>query len=444
MKDDIELLKRGVLSPTASARPTPPTPTNSGQAPLQSTLQSPQVAAPLPPKPVSPPVSPPPVTVINPVSAPVSGGVANELPGVAPLKAVEPVKIIPPPQTIETLVQPKPPEPIVSRPTPIMPTPTIPTIPTAPAATPPTATPPSSIGSASIPATPTPSGLKVPTIPTPSVPPSRGGADVGIKPLYVVIVLVLLLVLGIGIYFIASSGGGGTIATKTPVPTQPATSAQPTTVPNAADIVYTPTVLQIKDTDTVANLRALLGAYNVPQGQVFSMAPTRVNESTRLPLRDFLTKFSVALPPEMDSSFINTRDYIYGVVAEQSADTNTPSPVLRPFFVIKVQNLAQTQSALQIWEPTLLPSLAPILDYSPVAGTFKQEFVNGVPFRYIQSPDAQHGVAYIIIDQYLLIASSRESFRAVSTRLFSLANQSQPGNTIPDDGIDALDEETGY
>ena len=399
MKDDIELLKRGVLSATPAPQQRPAINT-------EAKISTPPSVS--PPSPIEKPTA-----LITPIIAPTSTP--------TPVKQIMPATEVPI-QTRESKQTP-PNMPIApeSQPTP-------PIARTLPPPFTPTPSAPPSQGIPTSPSLPNIPGLQSAGPTMPSVPPSRGGADVGIKPLYLIIVLVLLLVLGIGIYFIATSGGSASTS-KSPAPSQSIASSQSPAIQTNADSVYRPTVLQIKDTDNIGNLRALLKAYNVPQGQVLAMAPNRIGENSRMILRDFMAQFGVPFPSDLDTSFLNTRDYIYGVTSEQATDPSQSSPVLRPFIVIRLNSLGAAQSSLQTWEPSLLPSLSPILDYTPSNTQFKQEFINGTPFRYTQSPDAQHGVAYIIVDQYLLIASSRESFRTVSDKLFSLANPNGNSNT---------------
>lgn len=395
MRDDIELLKKGVLSVPTRAPDIAPI------APKPPEQPKPEIETPIVP-PLPKPEIPKPPTV-TPTTTPVP---------------VEPPRIIPepisPPQPTTKI--PEAPKPIIPTitPSPSMPEPTIPTIP-------------------SIPPAPKP---PTPTIPnlsgvTPTLPPSRGGASVGIKPLYLIIVIVLVAVLGIGIYFIATNGGGSDTVTKTPVPTKTVgTTLQPTPNQDSLDLTFNALSLKVKPQDNLANLKALIRSYNAQQGQLVSFAIEDEATSKRLSLLEFFEKFSVQLPQDAFAGSLADASFVYGLNAEAPATTGSAvsTVALRPFIVAKINNLQSLQQYLQAWEPTIVNSLAGVMSYEPNSLQFNQDFINGTPFKYI--PDPKTGLAYTIIGQYLVITSSRDSFRAVTTKIFNLVNSEATPNRV--------------
>ena len=398
MRDDIELLKKGVLSvPTRAPDIAPIAPI----APKPPEQPKPEIKTPIAP-PIPTPEIPKPPTV-TPTTTPVT---------------VEPPRIIPEPisQPQPTIKIPEAPKPIIPTitPPPSMPEPTIPTIP-------------------SIPPAPKP---PTPTIPnlsgvTPTLPPSRGGASVGIKPLYLIIIIVLVAVLGIGIYFIATNGGGSDTVTKTPVPTKTVgTTLQPTPNQDSLDLTFNALSLKVKPQDNLANLKALIRSYNAQQGQLVSFVIEDEATSRRLSLLQFFEKFAVPLPQDAFAGSLADASFVYGLNAEAPATTDSavPTVTLRPFIVAKINNLQSLQQYLQAWEPTIVNSLAGVMSYEPNNLQFNQDFINGTPFKYI--PDPKTGLAYTIIGQYLVITSSRDSFRAVTTKIFNLVNSEATPNRV--------------
>ena len=50
---------------------------------------------------------------------------------------------------------------------------------------------------------------------------------------------------------------------------------------------------------------------------------------------------------------------------------------------------------------------------------FTQDFYNGIPFRYVQLPNKDNGIAYALVNKFLVITSSRDAFRAIVDRLLT-------------------------
>lgn len=413
MKDDIELLKKGVLS--------------------------------VPTKPNLITIRPP--TQIDEIK---TGSIEPQLPKINPINSQNsPPDIIVKSSTVisrpidasqkETINKiPQQPSPILSNINKTMPEPTIPPLPGATPTIPPIQ-PPSSV-SPPTPAIP-PKPASGPTLPNlsggPSLPPIRGGSSVGIKPLYIVIVIMLVGVLGIGIYFIATNGGGAK-TTTTPTPFNTVVASPTPLSLSQLNQSFSALSLKVKPEDTIANLKALLRSYNAQQGQLVAFLVQDATTSQKLSLGAFLSKFGVQLPNDPNINSLNTDDFIYGFYAQQETDPNSQRPVaLRPYIVAKVNNLQSLQQYLQVWESTMVQSLSDILDSSNSIAQFSQDFINGTPFKYI--PDANKGIAFTIIDQYLVITSSRDSFRAVTSKVFSSLITQSPDTISDDSGIKPLD-----
>lgn len=89
--------------------------------------------------------------------------------------------------------------------------------------------------------------------------------------------------------------------------------------------------------------------------------------------------------------------------------------------IIKAENIDNLNTYLGTWEETMVEDLKPIfldLSYQITAeSAFRVSEYGEIPFRYINLPDSSLGIAYSWVNDKLIIATSKESFRSAIDRL---------------------------
>jgi len=82
--------------------------------------------------------------------------------------------------------------------------------------------------------------------------------------------------------------------------------------------------------------------------------------------------------------------------------------------ITKIVNVDALKVSLGNWESLMRQDLEPIFLGMPFTSgdtSFRNGEYSDVPFRYIKLPDPSLGIAYILIDDKLLIATSKDSFQ---------------------------------
>lgn len=93
-----------------------------------------------------------------------------------------------------------------------------------------------------------------------------------------------------------------------------------------------------------------------------------------------------------------------------------PTPKNKIFIVAQIPDKTVFSNFAQAWENSAFQKeFAPLMSFTPpkVPATFKEDYYNGQPFRYLQASDRNSGIAYTTIDDFAIFGSSRDSFRAV-------------------------------
>ena len=70
---------------------------------------------------------------------------------------------------------------------------------------------------------------------------------------------------------------------------------------------------------------------------------------------------------------------------------------------------------MNTWEPRIINDLAKLFNLGKLSPqlSFTSDVYSGVSFRFVRIPNKDSGIAYAIFQNYLVLGSSRDSFRAV-------------------------------
>ncbi len=131
-----------------------------------------------------------------------------------------------------------------------------------------------------------------------------------------------------------------------------------------------------------------------------------------------LDRFLISYPPELkDAIGGDAIILLYGQLAMKSTGPKTES---RLAFIQEIKNPTAYVVAMRQWDTTIVTSMASLLGYTKNKNVLVDDTYSGVPFRYVQIPDNTLGLAYAtVVNKYLVIASSKDSFRFIVDTLLS-------------------------
>ncbi len=130
--------------------------------------------------------------------------------------------------------------------------------------------------------------------------------------------------------------------------------------------------------------------------------------------KEFLTKFSIDTATLDDSGgLLDTKEWVLGSYGQ--IGTGQGVNFARPFIVLTQKDGTLATNLMSVWEPRIINDLAKLFNLSkPSPGlSFTPDVYSSVNFRFVRIPDRDLGVAYAVFQNYLILGSSRDSFRAV-------------------------------
>lgn len=127
--------------------------------------------------------------------------------------------------------------------------------------------------------------------------------------------------------------------------------------------------------------------------------------------KEFLAKLLIDTSTLNDSGLLDTREWVIGLYGQIGTDQNSSG---RPFIVLKQNESNLATNLMSTWEPRIINDLAKLFDLSKFSSklSFTSDTYSNINFRFVRIPDRDLGVAYAIFQNYLVIGSSRDSFRA--------------------------------
>ncbi len=325
---------------------------------------------------------------------------------------------------------------------PITPTP-LPTPPPSPTITAPKPVAPAPSSSFSIPNAPAPSSTPVPQKPltpsaTPTPPPASSmpftppsvSSGSRSKILPITLGIVILAIAGISAWLYISNNSEVAVTSPSATPKSTVTET-PTPTPSQltlANALGTPDNLALPaNADPQLAINAVINNISLNAGGIRTFRILDSDNITPLTLKDFLTKISVTMPTQTSSAsaVLTTKDWVLGVYGQVNSDTPTANaPVTKKIFLVADvgTNTSGASQLLQIWETTLINDFATLFRYTKPAKSLKfiSDSYNGTPFRYVEIPNKYSGLGYAIVNNYLFLESSRDTFRTIVSRLLTI------------------------
>ena len=128
--------------------------------------------------------------------------------------------------------------------------------------------------------------------------------------------------------------------------------------------------------------------------------------------KEFLTKLLIDTSTLNDSELLDTREWVLGLYGQLGS---AQSVSVRPFFVLVQKDGTLTTNLMNTWESRIINDLTKFFNLGKVSSklSFTPDVYSGINFRFVRIPDKDLGVAYAIFQNYLVLGSSRDSFRAV-------------------------------
>ena len=130
--------------------------------------------------------------------------------------------------------------------------------------------------------------------------------------------------------------------------------------------------------------------------------------------KEFLTKLSIDTATLNDSGgLLDTKEWVLGSYGQ--IGTGQGGNFARPFIVITQKDSASATSLMNTWESRIINDLSKLFNLGKLSPqlSFTSDAYSGVSFRFVRIPDRDLGVAYAVFQNYLILGSSRDSFRAV-------------------------------
>jgi hypothetical protein len=198
------------------------------------------------------------------------------------------------------------------------------------------------------------------------------------------------------------------IESPTPTPTQ-----VPTSTPLPLERLGIAEKISIPSTSVF--LSALTTEMNTKQlsiGQIRLFDIVDENQQ-KYSFKEFLSKLSIDTSMLNDSiGIFDNQEWVLGLYGQLGASQGSS---VRPFIVLTQKDSTLATGLMNTWEPRIINDLAKLFNLSKISAklTFTSDTYSGVNFRFVRIPDKDLGVAYAIIQDYLVLGSSRDSFRAV-------------------------------
>jgi len=205
------------------------------------------------------------------------------------------------------------------------------------------------------------------------------------------------------------------IVEEIPTPTPTQTSTPP---PSAFDKLGSIEEITIPSTSVFSSsLTSEMSTRQPVTGQIRLYSIVDENQQ-KYSFKDFLIKLNIDTSL-LNSEILDTEEWTLGVYGQLGASQNTS---MRPFIVLVQNDSTSTTSLMNIWEPKLITDLSSLFNLTDISTnlSFTPDIYSNINFRFIRIPDRDLGVAYAVFQNYLVFASSRDSFRAIIDALTTL------------------------
>ena len=246
--------------------------------------------------------------------------------------------------------------------------------------------------------------------PKPQIYIPEGGQKGGNRSMLFVGIGILALVAGFAYWFfvLRSPAPEVVIETPTPTPTQ-----VPTPIPLPLEKLGIAEKVSIPSTSVF--LSSSTTEMNAKQptvvGQIKLLDIVDENQQ-KYSFKEFLTKLLIDTSTLNDSELLDTREWVLGLYGQLGS---AQSVSVRPFFVLVQKDGTLTTNLMNTWESRIINDLTKFFNLGKVSSklSFTPDVYSGINFRFVRIPDKDLGVAYAIFQNYLVLGSSRDSFRAV-------------------------------
>ncbi len=242
-----------------------------------------------------------------------------------------------------------------------------------------------------------------------SVPSSSGGL---LHNRLVLLGIPLIILIGAGVYWYVRNQSNQAVYSPTPTP----------------EVTETPILSDLESKFGLASNINILGTEPDILGSIKAQLQTNLGlgqfksykvlkDQGQYNLDDFLALFITNPSTLTSSGTLKTTDWTLVMYGHQGQDGMTIS---RPFIVAKISDPAKVGELMLSWETNtvLIKDMARLFGYDHNLSKGKVSLAGdnyrGNSFRFAKVNSRDFGLSYAVIDNYLLLASSRDSFRAAA------------------------------
>ena len=266
-------------------------------------------------------------------------------------------------------------------------------------------------------------GITIPSIPKgPSVPKVGGavpapqiyvpqeGQPGGNRNMLFIGIGVVAVVAGFAYWFFVLRAPAPEVVIETPTPTP---IEIPTPTPPPLDILGVAENIFIPSTSVfLTSLTTAISSKQPVAGQIRLYNIVDENQQ-KYSFKEFLIKLSIDTSTLNDSGgLLDTHEWVLGLYGQLGTSQGISA---RPFIVFTQKDSNLATGLMNTWEPRIINDLAKLFNLGKLSPqlSFTSDVYSGVSFRFVRIPNKDSGIAYAIFQNYLVLGSSRDSFRAV-------------------------------
>ena len=244
--------------------------------------------------------------------------------------------------------------------------------------------------------------------------PSMGGGQMFNNKLLIMAVAALVIIGGVIYWYFMLKPSAPELG-YTPTPT-PESSATPAPYLFETEYGTTSTIVVPRGYPNFADL-VMSGILNASQAELVpgEFGPYVVvdNDNSQYTLGDFLSSLGAPYGVTRSSAF-NTKDWVFVTYNHYN---QSGTVISRPLIAFKSDDITEVNNAMLAWETSLVDDMSDIFGYQPSQTILVSDYYNGLNdndlnFKYAKLTSRDYGISYVVFDDYLIIASSRDSFRA--------------------------------
>ena len=222
---------------------------------------------------------------------------------------------------------------------------------------------------------------------------------------------IVAIVAGFAYWFFVLRQSAPEIVIESPTPTP---TAIPTPTPLPLEKLGISEKVSIPSTSVfLSSLTTEMNARQPSLGQIRLYGIVDENQQ-KYSFKEFLTKLSIDTATLNDSGgLLDTKEWVLGSYGQIGRGQG--GNFARPFIVITQKDSASATSLMNTWESRIINDLSKLFNLGKLSPqlSFTSDAYSGVSFRFVRIPDRDLGVAYAVFQNYLILGSSRDSFRAV-------------------------------